>query len=212
MATLVKDKSLRYYGQIYHKFFDSDPDLSEARKLAVNLVNKKSSVIDIACGTGQLCFELKANKDCHVVGIDLSLRMLEFARKSNTFKDVTFLHLNAVELSGIEDDSFDFATILFLMHEINMEKRLSVLKEAFRIAHKIIIIDQNVPFPKNIRGFGIRLVEFTFGHEHHRNFKDFLGAGGIIAILKDSGIPLNIEHHSKFLYNCREAVMISKSS
>lgn len=210
MKTLPNDKSLRYYGQFYHKFFDSHPDLSEARKLVMHLVKKGSSVIDIACGTGQLCFELKINKSCRVVGIDLSLRMLEFAKKSNPFEDISFMHLDAAELSGIEDSSFDYATILFLMHELNSDKRLVILKEALRVADKIIIIDQGVPFPKSPGAFGIRFAEATFGHEHYNNFKNFLATGGIITLLHDSGFPLTIEHHSKFLHGCREAVMIRK--
>jgi ubiquinone/menaquinone biosynthesis C-methylase UbiE len=209
MTTLPKDKSLRYYGRIYHEFVD--PDMAEARQLVVNLVDKGSSVLDIACGTGQLCFELKADKSCRVVGIDLSLRMLEFAKRSNPFEDVKFIHLDAAELSGIEDGSFDYATILFLVHELHRDKRLSVLKEAFRVARKIIITDQNVPLPKNLYGFEIRFVEFTFGHEHYHHFKEFLASGGIIPMLQSSGIPFTVEHRSKFMHDCREGVMVSKS-
>ena len=79
------DKSLFFYGPIFHKFLD--PQLAENRRVAVDLIPEGSSVLDISCGTGQLCFALKVQKNCRVVDLDLSLRMLEFARKSNPIPD-----------------------------------------------------------------------------------------------------------------------------
>ena len=83
---MQKDKSLFYYGSIYNKLFD--PELAEARQTAVDLVADGSCVLDIACGTGQLCFALRQKKHCRVVGIDISSRMLRFAEKSNLYDDV----------------------------------------------------------------------------------------------------------------------------
>jgi cyclopropane fatty-acyl-phospholipid synthase-like methyltransferase len=51
------DKSLFFYGPIYHRLFD--PQLAEARQVAVDLVAGGSSVLDIGCGTGLLCFALR---------------------------------------------------------------------------------------------------------------------------------------------------------
>lgn len=67
---MQSDKSLFYYGSIYHGI--SDPQLAEGRQAALDLVAEGSSVLDIACGTGQLCFALREQKSCCVVGIDLS--------------------------------------------------------------------------------------------------------------------------------------------
>lgn len=75
---MATDKSLFYYGPIYHKILN--PTLAEARQVATNFIPEKSSVLDIACGTSVLPLE---QKRCRVVGLDLSLRMLEFAQRSN---------------------------------------------------------------------------------------------------------------------------------
>ena len=136
---MIKDKSLFYYGWFYHKLFDRE--LVSAGEVVVDLVTEGSSVLDIACGTGQLCFALKAKKNCRVVGIDLSLRQLRFAEKSNSNDEITFIHMDATNLIGIEDHSFDYATMLFLMHELTREQQVRVLMEASRVANKIIIID-----------------------------------------------------------------------
>jgi len=204
---LIKDKSLFYYGWSYHKLFDRE--LTSAREVVVDLVIEGSSVLDIACGTGQLCFALKAKKNCRVVGIDLSLRQLRFAEKSNSNDEKTFIHMDATNLIGIEDNSFDYATILFLMHELTREQQVRVLMEVSRVADKIIIIDSVVPLPKNFSGRGIRFVEATFGRDHNRNFKNFLANGGINGILEHSGPPLTVLNRSVFWRHCREAVLLS---
>lgn len=99
------DKSLFYYGPVYHRLLDLP--LAEAREVIVGLIKEGSSVLAMACGTGQLCFALRDQKHCHVVSLDLSLRMLEFARNASPFQDVTFVHEDAIDLRAFENNSFD---------------------------------------------------------------------------------------------------------
>ncbi len=120
------DKSLFFYGSIYHRLLD--PQLTETRQVAVDQITEGSSVLDIACGTSQLCIALRKQKHCRVVGLDLSLRMLEFARKSNPFQDITFIHGDATNLSAFNDHSFDYATMLMLVHELPRAQQVCVLK------------------------------------------------------------------------------------
>lgn len=204
---MPKDKSLLYYGAIYHRLFD--PQLAEARQVTIDHIAEGSSVLDIGCGTGLLCFALKEQKHCRVVGLDLSRRMLEFARKSNPFQDVTFVHEDATDLSAFGDHSFDYATMLMIMHELSRSQQIRVLTETLRVANKCIIIDSVVPLPKNAGGIGIRIVEATFGHDHNPNFKAFLANGGIRGMLTGCSLPINIEYTSVFWRNCREVVVIS---
>jgi SAM-dependent methyltransferase len=148
------DKSLSHYGTIHHELFD--PALAEARRVVVSMVADGSSVLDLGCGTGQLCFALKAEKECRVVGVDLSLRMLRFAEKVNRHPDITFLHKDATDLFGIEDQSFDYATVLLLGHELPRDMRLRVLGEALRVAKRVPIVDAKAPLPWNPGGLAIR--------------------------------------------------------
>lgn len=204
---MPQDKSLLYYGAVYHWVFD--PQLAEARQITVDLIAEGSSVLDIGCGTGLLCFALSEQKHCRVVGLDLSLRMLEFARKSNPFQDVTFVHKDATDLSAFGDHSFDYATLLMIVHELSRSQQVRVLTEALRVANKVIIIDSVAPLPQNAGGIGIRIVEATFGRDHNPNFKAFLAGGGIRGMLKECGLPINVEYASVFWRNCREVVVIS---
>lgn len=204
---MAEDKSFLYYGAAYHRLFD--PQIAEARQKTVELVPAGSSVLDIGCGTGQLCFALREQKQCRVVGLDLSLRMLEFARASNRHEDVTFVHEDATELRSCEDHAFDYATMLMVIHELNRSQQALVLKESLRVANKLLVIDATSPLPKNSGGMGIRFVEATFGRDHLRNFQDYLTAGGIQGALEASGLPIQVEHSSVFWRGCREVVVVS---
>ena len=202
------DKSLFFYGPIYHRLFD--PPLAAARRVAVDLVAQGSSVLDIGCGTGLLCLALKEQKDCRVVGLDLSLRMLKFARKSKPDPGVMFVHGDATDLSAYADRSFDCATLLMLVHELPRRQQLLVLKEALRVAGRAILIDAAFPLPKNSEGRGIRFVEATFGRDHNPNFKAFLAGGGIGGILNELALPISVEHRAVFLRGCREVFVVSR--
>jgi len=147
---MPEDKSFFYYGRIYHKLLDSHQ--AEARERIVDLIPENSSVLDIASGTGQLCFALRAQKHCRVTGIDLSLRMLQFAQESNPYKEVTFLHQDATDLARFGNRTFDYATILIFLHELPREHQVLVLTEALRVADKALIVDASAPLPKNPSG------------------------------------------------------------
>ncbi len=206
---MPEDKSFFYYGWTYHKLLDSHQ--AEARERIVDLIPGNSSVLDIASGTGQLCFALRAQKHCRVTGIDMSLRMLQFAEKSNSYEDVTFLHQDATYLARFGDRTFDFATMLIFLHELPREHQVLVVNEALRVADKTIIVDARAPLPKNPSGLGVRLVESTLGRDHHSHFCSFLLSGGIMGLLKISGFPITVLQHSVFWRNCRELVMITRS-
>jgi SAM-dependent methyltransferase len=207
---MIQDKSQLYYGRIYHSLLD--PQLAEARQVAVKLIPEGSSVLDIACGTGQLCFALREQKGCRVIGIDLSVRMLEFARKSNRFQDISFVHEDATDLSAFKDHSFDYVTILFLLHELPMPQQTLVVKEALRVANKVIIIDSVSPLPRNLGGIAIRIVEAIIGHDHYPNFKAFLAAGGIRGMVQKFTPSLKLEYSSLFWRNCREVIVVCTQS
>jgi SAM-dependent methyltransferase len=77
-------------------------------------------------------FCTQEQKQCRVVGLDLSLRMLEFARESNPFQDVTFVHKDATDLAAYEHNAFDYATMLMVIHELNKSQQALVLRETLR--------------------------------------------------------------------------------
>ena len=196
------------HGAIYHSLFDRP--LAEARRVVVDLIPEKSTVLDIASGTGEFCFELRGRKNCRVVGVDLSAQMIDFARKRNRYEDVSFVQRDGTDLAGVEPSTFDYATIMFLLHEVQREKQIQILSEALRIAPRVIIVDSQVPLPRNAHGIALRIVEAIGGRDHYRRFADYLAAGGIGGILTDSRVAATVEYRSVFWHNCREVLMLCR--
>ncbi len=205
---MPEDKSLFFYGSMYHRMID--PIFSSVRQIAADLIPEKSSILDIACGTGLFSIQMRAQKNCRVVGIDLSLKQIEFAQKSNRFQEVTFLHKDATNLNDFADHTFDYASIMYFIHEIPRAKELEVLREALRVAARVLIIDSAFPLPKNLGGMILRFVEGTIGRDHYHNFRAYLASGGIEGLLKEFAQPIRIEHRQVFFHNTRELLLLAK--
>ncbi len=206
---MPRDKSLFFYGSLYHALID--PPLEDVHHMAVELLPMGSSVLDIACGTGTFALMAKKIKGCHVEGLDLSLKMLEFARRSNIYPEVTFHHQDATDLRAYADGSFDFATILMMIHELARPQQVAVLSGALRVAKNVILIDSASPAPKNPGAILNRVVEATIGRDHYPNFIAFHANGGIDGILKDLSFPINVSYHLAFSHNIREVFVLTKA-
>lgn len=75
-------------------------------------------VVDIACGEGILSREL-ASQGARVTGVDLSPRLLTIAESTRHANQPTYIHDDARRLSKIPDASFDGATCIMAMMDID---------------------------------------------------------------------------------------------
>ncbi len=205
---MPRDKSLFHYGGFYHKVIDSKQE--EARQIILDLIPEKSSVLDITCGTGALCYELCKEKQCRVVGLDLSLKMIKFAQTQFAHPNATYVHGDATDLSDYGDHSFDYAIMMLFIHELEEDQQQRAIEEALRVGKKLIICDSASPLSRNKNAFLTWFAETVFGYEHKRHFKRFLAEGGIEGLLAKTGLSVKIEYSSLFWNNCRQVLMISK--
>jgi SAM-dependent methyltransferase len=208
MPPVLVRKDRFSHGAVYHALYDRP--LAEARRAVIDAVPVSSRILDIACGTGQLCFELAARKGCMVLGVDLSPRMIAFARKRNRYEGVRFEIGDGSDLADMGSDSFDLATILFLMHEVPGDSQVAVLSEALRLARRVILVDSIVPLPKNLHGLALRAVEAFGGRDHYRSFTDYLAAGGLEGILADPRVPTMTAERTVFWHRCRQMVVLDR--
>lgn len=204
----AKDKSHFYYGSLYNVLLD--PLIKPARKIIVNRVPQDSYVLDIGCGTGLLCFDLQREKNCRVVGIDLSRRMLDFARAKNQFDEVKFLHQDATDMQALRDGSFDYVVVLNTIHELIPEMQLRLLREALRVGCNILLFDSFVPLPWNATGLVKRFIEISFGIDHYPQFRSHIASGGIDGILETAGYADKIVERSTFSQGCNQLVIVSR--
>lgn len=191
---MVKNKKHYYDGKIYNIF--SDNVLKEVRQIILQNIKSKSTVIDIGCGTGELVLSL-AKKCKKVVGIDLSLKMIKYAKK-NTKDNIKFFHQDATNLKDVKNKQYDYAVISMALHEMLPQSlRLKVLIETKRIAKKIIIADYATPLPFNFKSLGIYIVEFIAGINHFKGFRNFQKNNGINQIIKNTNLRIDKDFKTK---------------
>jgi ubiquinone/menaquinone biosynthesis C-methylase UbiE len=187
-----------YDGWFYAKFVD--PWEKELGELISNFIENDSTVIDIGCGTGAIVFRL-AEKCKRVVGIELSLKMIQYAntkKEKGNYPNVEFIHADATNLSETIDQNFDYATTSLVIHEMKADDRVKAINEMKAIAEKIIIADYIAPQPKNLWGISNILSELFAGIDHYRNYRSFIAHKGIDNLLYSCGLKIEGEKIDKF--------------
>jgi demethylmenaquinone methyltransferase/2-methoxy-6-polyprenyl-1,4-benzoquinol methylase len=107
------------------------------RKLvALAQVRKDDRVLDVACGTGSLSFELEKH-GAIVTGVDVSPHMLRVARrKLKRLQRKREVRLTVIQHDArhlpFPDGSFDASTISFALHDMPEDVQVSVLREMRR--------------------------------------------------------------------------------
>lgn len=113
------------------------------------LIDKKSSVLDVGCGYGQLGRELTDNKEAIVYGIDTDEESVEYCIKNQGYKKCIKADLNyKKDLADLVlDEKFDY--IIFadiLEHLIDPDEVLSFFEKNLKPEGKIIISIPNIAF------------------------------------------------------------------
>jgi ubiquinone/menaquinone biosynthesis C-methylase UbiE len=178
-----------------------DPLLRDLRKFVISFgeIKKGEKVLDVGCGTGDQALHF-AKSGAIVAGIDISSEMIKTAlekKKKEKFEDILFQAADATDLPFL-DPVFDVALISLVLHEIESKKRDKVISEMKRVVKKggrLIFVDFNVPFPKTISAFFVKLIERFAGKGHHLNFQSYLKEGGLPALLERNDLkPEKVEY------------------
>lgn len=192
----MENKIHWYDGWFYDKLIAPNQDrmFGEIK----NLIQPNSSVLDVGCGTGRFSFSA-ADKVSKVVGVDLSSKNINTANQTlnkNPNNKISFLHTTLSDLIS-KQQHFDYAVITYVIHEVNPEERIPLLKEMMNLADKIIIGDYLVPISKNFWSVLNEVVEFLAGKEHYTNFKDFVKIGGLQSLTKQAELKIISEIKNK---------------
>lgn len=91
-----------------------------------------AKVVDLGCGVGY-----STHKDG--VGVDASQQMLGVARWLAAGSGRRFERGNAEDWG--DDDSFDIATCIFVMHEMPRDARGNVMRNMLRLAPEALVVD-----------------------------------------------------------------------
>jgi ubiquinone/menaquinone biosynthesis C-methylase UbiE len=128
-----------------------------------------------------------------VLGLDVSGDQINVAKKrmqKSGLDNLEFAHANATDLAANISEKFDYAIIIFVIHEIDYSERIQLLKQVADIADKLVILDYHYPMSRNIPGYIIRLTELLAGKNHFANFRDYTRRGGIIPLLSNADLTI----------------------
>jgi len=158
-----------------------------------NLIEPDSKLIDVGCGTGRFSF-LIADKCRSVSGIDISRRNINRANRrlsKNPVKKISFRHISLDQIPSGEH--FDYAVSTYVIHEVDEEERISLLRGMSEIADKVIIGDYFYSDRTLVWNIINEVVEFAAGKDHYRNYKNFMANGGIKKIASEAGLKIIAE-------------------
>jgi len=171
-----------------------DPLLRDLRKFTPEFSGMKAGdkVIDVCCGTGAQVLEYE-RRGIVATGIDISPSMLKIATRNRMRQkavNVSFQLANATSLP-FPDGYFDYASISLGLHDKEKPIRYQIISEMKRVIKQdgaLILIDFQVPLPRNVWAVAARAIEFLAGGSHYQGFRDYLANGGLEDILKNHGL------------------------
>ena len=110
------------------------------------------NVLDVACGTGDMCVEL-LKRGCTVTGVDLSEEMLAIAKVKGERLKVKVEVADAENLP-FEEESFDGVTCAFgVRNFVHLEKGLSEMLRVLKPGGRMVILELATPDSKLLRPF-----------------------------------------------------------
>ena len=205
---MKENKNHWYDGIFYDKVIAPNQDKSFA--IVKNIIGENSAVVDVGCGTGRFSFSI-VDKVKLVHGVDLSERNIAVAKSKLAERNsgkINFYHTDVNKFFKSENRHYNYAVMSYVIHEIDEELRVNILKTLSRYADKVILIDYLHPRPKTFWSGLNEVVEFVAGREHYSNFKSYLTGGGIKGLAKKS--ELNIVQEIQNLPSTSHIVVLEK--
>ena len=176
-----------------------DPLLRDIRKFTPDFAGMKAGdrVLDVCCGTGKQVFEY-GRRGIIATGIDNEQGMLKIALRNSSkhkTRNVQFRFADAANLP-FPDGYLDYASISFGLHDkerLIRDRVISEIKRVVKLGGALILIDYQVPLPRNVWAAFARTIEFLAGGSHYRGFKDYLRNGGLEGIIMNH----HLREHSR---------------
>jgi ubiquinone/menaquinone biosynthesis methyltransferase len=121
----------------------------KARLVTLSAAAPGTRALDLACGTGDIAFALAA-RGAHVVGLDITYRMLQLARAKGT--SATFLAGDMLALP-FGDCEFDIVTAGYGLRNVpDIPRALAEIHRVLKPDGRFLSLDFNRPAASVVRG------------------------------------------------------------
>ncbi len=131
----MKKKTIKYLNSIVKEAYQKTAShfaLTRNKKLwpllnnYLELVEDKSSVLDIGCGNGRILSVLK-NKEIDYLGCDQSSNLIEIAKQN--WPQYSFFESSLPRLNNLEDKKYNYIFLIAVLHHLpGHENRLLALR------------------------------------------------------------------------------------
>lgn len=194
----------------YNKFNDN---VFESHRLAFNLIDANSKVLDIGCATGYFAKEL-LNKNCETWGVDGDKEAIKKASKY--CKRTVLVNIDEIHKLPVPKKYFDYVIILDVIeHLLHPEILFDIVKPLLKDGGKIIISVPNIAHASirwmllkgNFQYVSTGIMDKTHLHFYtKKSFEDVLKKVGL-KILRLS--PTNGMGKVPFLYKITDRLPVS---
>jgi ubiquinone/menaquinone biosynthesis C-methylase UbiE len=149
-------------------------------------------VIDVCCGTGAQVLEY-GNRGIFATGIDIDPGMLKIAIRNSMRQKVANVSFQLADATSLPfpDGYFSYASISLGVHDKEKDIRYQIISEMKRVIKQdgaLILIDYQVPLPRNVWGMSARAIEYFAGGSHYRSFREYITNNGLEDIIKNQGL------------------------
>lgn len=183
-------EAFHWYDGVFYDLFIA-PNQDRLFAVIRRVVAPGDRVLDVGCGTGRLVFQL-APRVALAHGIDPSRRNIQRAKRNWERRgkpgNVLFMHGTLSESPAAK--SYDVAVLSFVLHEIDSGDRAPLLSRVAGHARRVVLADFRVPRVPGVVNAGSEIVEFLAGREHYRGFRSFVRAGGLTALVTNTGLRI----------------------
>jgi ubiquinone/menaquinone biosynthesis methyltransferase len=156
--------------------------------------------LDLACGTGDIAFEL-ANRGARVIGLDITHRMLELARRKNAGARPAFFVTGDMMALPFPDGRFDLVTTGYGIRNVpRIEPALAEIRRVLKPGGLLLSLDFDRPSNPAVRAIYLgylTIIGSALGWILHRDpdtyryipesIRRYPGAAGVSAMLARGG-------------------------
>lgn len=148
MKSKVTTNEVRNYydnflGHLKYDHIRENPRHTKVKKDLKGIIKEEMNVLDLGCGTG-ISTKYIAELGAKVIGIDLSPKLIQFARKNSNHQNIKY-RVGDITNFNINKKEFDVICLIDIMEHIPRTRITCLIEKIKRYSHNNTIIYLNIP-------------------------------------------------------------------